>query len=276
MIIVDSQAHIWGADTPGRPWPPGGDHAAHRKVPLGADELLHAMDEAGVTRCILVPPSWEGDRNDLALAAAARAPDRFAVMGRFPVEDPTQARWLERWRNQPGMLGIRLTLHRSPWQEWFQQGALAWFWQVAEEHGLPIMVYAPGLMKLVDAVAESHPALRLIMDHLSLPLGRKDDEAFHALDDLLRLAPRANVAVKLSALPCHSSEQYPFPKLHPHIQRVFDTFGPKRLFWGSDYSRLPCSYTTAIELVTEALDFLSPQDKEWIMGRAVMTWLDWR
>ena len=23
MLIVDAQVHIWGADTPDRPWPPG-------------------------------------------------------------------------------------------------------------------------------------------------------------------------------------------------------------------------------------------------------------
>jgi len=28
MHIVDSQVHIWGADTPDRPWPPGRAHQA--------------------------------------------------------------------------------------------------------------------------------------------------------------------------------------------------------------------------------------------------------
>jgi len=23
MLVTDSQVHIWGADTPDRPWPPG-------------------------------------------------------------------------------------------------------------------------------------------------------------------------------------------------------------------------------------------------------------
>ena len=32
------------------------------------------MDLAGVRRMVLVPPSWEGDRNDLALAAAQHIP----------------------------------------------------------------------------------------------------------------------------------------------------------------------------------------------------------
>ena len=92
MLIADSQVHIWGADTPERPWPKR--QGPHRPNPLGADELLAAMNEGGVDRVVLVPPGWEGERNDLALAAASRHPDRFAVMGRIDMEvyDPRDLR----------------------------------------------------------------------------------------------------------------------------------------------------------------------------------------
>jgi hypothetical protein len=40
------------------------------------------MDAAGVDHAIIIPPLWEGDRNDLAMGAALLHPDRFAVMGR--------------------------------------------------------------------------------------------------------------------------------------------------------------------------------------------------
>ena len=83
MLIVDAQVHIWGPDTPQRPWPKG-RAAPHRAQPFSRDDLLQEMDAAGVARVVIVPPSWEGDRNDLALAAARLHPDRFAVMGRPP------------------------------------------------------------------------------------------------------------------------------------------------------------------------------------------------
>ena len=46
------------------------------------------MKIAGVDRVILVPPSWDGYRNDYALEAAQKYPDRFAVMGKVPLNDP--------------------------------------------------------------------------------------------------------------------------------------------------------------------------------------------
>src|SRR5688572_4780069 len=104
MDIVDAQLHLWGADTPERPWPPGRAHEAQKPYPMPAEALLFQMDLAGVRRAVLVPPSFEGDRNDLALAAAAAYPDRFAVMGRLALQDPASKELVATWREQPGML----------------------------------------------------------------------------------------------------------------------------------------------------------------------------
>ena len=67
-----------------------GARRAHR-APLGKEELLAEMDKAGVDGVVIVPPSWEGDRNDLALDAAASHPDRFCIMGRFDPDAPVRA-----------------------------------------------------------------------------------------------------------------------------------------------------------------------------------------
>jgi predicted TIM-barrel fold metal-dependent hydrolase len=35
--IVDAQVHLWGADTPERPWPPGRAAEAQKPYPRGED-----------------------------------------------------------------------------------------------------------------------------------------------------------------------------------------------------------------------------------------------
>ena len=67
-----------------------------------------------------------------------------------------------------------------------------------------------------------------MIDHLAIGTDLRDDAAFADLPALLALARHPNVAVKASALPCYSTEPYPFPRLHPYIRRVFDAFGPRR------------------------------------------------
>ena len=275
MLIADAQVHIWAANTPERPWP--ARHAPHQPVPFSKDDLLREMDAAGVQRAVLVPPSWEGERNDLALEAARLHPDRFAVMGRLDTEAPESRGVLATWRRQPGMLGLRFTFSRLGMREPLTNGRLEWLWNEAEAAALPIMVMVPrAMVELIDRVAERHPGLKLVMDHLSMISGTKDDEAFADLDKLLAIAKRANVGVKATALPCYTDDSYPYRQIHGHLRRVYDAFGPKRVFWGTDLSRLPCTYRQAITMFTEEIPWLTTEDKEWIMGRGVCEWLGWK
>lgn len=235
--------------------------------------ILEGMNEAGVDRAVLVPPSWEGDRNDIALLAAQNHPDRFAVMGRLPIETENREA-VRTWKAQPGMLGLRFTFHTPLQRPWLTDGTADWLWAAAEEASVPVMVFVPGSVGVVEQVAERHPTLRLVIDHLAV-WGKQDDEAFANLGQLLRLGRLQNVAVKATALPCYSSEAYPFPKLHKYVRQVYDAFGPRRMFWGTDWTRLPCTWREAVTLFTEELPWLSHDDKQWIMGRALCTWLDW-
>jgi len=276
LEIVDSQVHVWGADTPARPWRPGGHAHAQRATPVSAGEVLGWMDAGGVDRAILVPPSWEGDRNDLALAAARAHPDRFAVMGRIDPGSPDIPGELGRWRESPGMLGVRLALHTPELCLPFLEGRYDALWATAEREQLPVMVLIHHqYMPRVDAIAARHPGLKLVIDHLGLVNGEKDAHAFRDLDKLLALAARPNVAVKASALPCYTNEPYPYPGLRPYVRRVHEAFGPRRMFWGTDQTRSPVGYREGIALFTEHMPFLPAADLEWLMGRGVREWLGW-
>lgn len=282
MLIVDAQVHIWDIDRPDRPWPDPEavrtnkavkNHSAHK--PIVAEDLIRNMDSAGVDRAILVPPGWDGDKNDLALAAARKYPGRFAIMGRLPIRPPAAANVLQHWRDQPGMLGLRYTFSNQNAAH-LTDGTADWLWPAAERAGLPLMVFPPGLVTHFHAIAERHPGLKIVIDHLALAVdNRKDDAAFWDLPELLRLARHPNIAVKASCVTYHAGQPYPHPGLHPYIRQVFDAFGPERVFWGSDFTRLP-SYREAVTMFTEELPWLTGRDKELVMGRAVCDWLGWR
>lgn len=157
------------------------------------------------------------------------------------------------------------------------EGRAEWLWAEAEKAGVPLMLLVDfEQTHHIDSVAERYPGLRLVMDHLSLSTGLKDEEAFAGLDKTLALAKWLNVAVKVDSLPTYTSDEYPYRSLHPHLRRVYDAFGPKRIFWGTDLTRLPCSYSQAITMFTEEIPWLTAEDKDWIMGRGLCEWLDWK
>lgn len=272
MLIVDSQVHIWAANTPERPWAPNAK--PHRPQPFGKNELLQEMQAAGVDRVVIVPPSLDRTRNDLALDAAQTHPTQFAVMGKInPANHPRGT--LAGWRNEPGMLGLRFNFKKNM-DRLSNPETMGWVWAEAEAAEIPLYVGVEhSAVKLVDAVAERHPRLRIILDHLALASGAKDDEAFRDLDLLLAIAKRPNVAVKVSALPGYSTAAYPYRNLHGHVRRVYDAFGPGRLFWGSDLTRLKCTYRQCVTLFTEEMPWLMADDLELIMGRALCEWIGW-
>jgi len=276
MIVTDAQVHIWEADRPDRPWPAIGHTYSHGPPSLPAPEMLAQMDTAGIDRAILVPPSFEGDRNDVCLAAAAAHPDRFAVMGRIPIDDRNEAEpLLAEWSDQQGMLGIRSTFSRGAAEHWLDDGTADWVWPALEQHDIAAMVFPPDKLDRIDRIAAEHPGLRLVIDHLGLRTSLRDDEIQPRIDSLLGLAKRPNIAVKATCLPSYVSDPYPFASLHGAIERVVSAFGPDRVFWGSDVSRSEHPYREVVTLFTEALTFLSDEDKEWIMGKAISRWLDW-
>jgi predicted TIM-barrel fold metal-dependent hydrolase len=274
-MIVDAQCHLWMAETADWPWVPG--RKAQLPEPFTIDKLVPLMDEAGVDRVVVVPPSWPGDRNDYGLEAARRYPERFHVMGRVPLQKPESAALLPKWREQPGMLGVRLTF-LGPEAAWVTNGTADWFWPAAEKAGLPVMFLAPGNAPAFARVAERHPKLTLIVDHMNLTQDiAKNNKIAEAIAETVALAKYPNVSCKMSASPGLSAEAYPFRDMTPHLKRVFEAFGRERCYWGTDMTNsfAKATYLQRVTHFTETLDFLSEEDKDWVMGRAILTRLGW-
>lgn len=277
VFIADSQIHLWGADTPERPWPPAapGAPAAHKPFPFTADYVLGEMDKAGVKRAVLISPIYEGLRNDMVLEAARLHPDRFAAMARFDPLACGGRDFLPTWHAHPGLLGIRFTFHLPTHRPMLVDHQLDWLWAQAERLDKPVMMMLHlADMPQVARIAERHPRLKLTIDHMGLTQG-KDAQAVAGFEQMIALAKYPNVAVKTSCLPFHSGEAYPFPFLHAYARQVYEAFGAKRMFWGSDLSRLPCTYAQMITMFTEEMKWIAPADLEWVMGRGVCEWLEW-
>ncbi len=274
--VVDAQVHVWLPEGPDRPWPPGGAErarAVHRPDPISGPTLLTEMRAAGVDRAVLVPPFFEGHRNDHAVACATAAPEAFRVMARVDLRtgDPGPVRELLR---DPVVAGVRLVFLPADAGRVDDPGA-EWLWAFAEAEDVPVMLLASGQLGALGDLARRRPGLRLAVDHLGLTGRATDAAAAPEIGELAALAGLANVSVKVTALPCYSTEAYPWPAMHPHLRRLLDAYGPERLFWGSDLSRLRGSYADLVRVFREDLDFLPGPDADAVLGGSVLRWLDW-
>jgi predicted TIM-barrel fold metal-dependent hydrolase len=275
-MIIDAQVHLWAAETPNRPWPVDGQKRAHLKAPMSYENMLSDMDKAGVDRVIIVPPSWEGDRNDYALMAAHHHPNRFAVMGRLCLEDSASPSRLFTWMNVPALLGVRVNFSDEKLR-WLSDGTADWFWPAAEKAGIPIMMHCPGQQQKIADIAMHHPNLKIIIDHMNLSTRLPVDKLADAVRATARLAKFPNLSVKLSSVPVYSRESFPYQNMDHHLRHMIDSFGAERCHWGSDLShgkgKIP--YENYVRHFTEGAFFHNTEERRWVMGASLQKILKW-
>jgi predicted TIM-barrel fold metal-dependent hydrolase len=271
MDIVDAQIHTWGTGLP--------SNQSHWQIThFTPQEAIALMDEGGVDAAVIHPPGWDPGSTEMAFAAVRDYPGRFAIMGSLPLDRPDSRARIARWRDRPGMLGLRYTFLHDPARRWLADGTIDWLWAEAEKADVPVAALATDSLKELVGIAERHPGLRLTIDHLGGRGGLttlKDAAAMTHMPELLALARFPNVAVKATGAPGYSSQAYPFPAMHGYLRQIYDAFGPHRMFWGTDISKMPCSWRQCVTMFTEELPWPSDDDRNLIMGRALCAWWGW-
>src|SRR5580765_699541 len=107
MAIIDSQVHVYEANTPKRPWhsvPNWPDHVT-------GDQMVAAMDAVGVDGAVLVSP-FSMYRYDASYAKEVYAahPNRFGLVKPVDPTDPAVADTIADWAATKGTVGIRVFL----------------------------------------------------------------------------------------------------------------------------------------------------------------------
>lgn len=268
MEIVDAQIHLWqGAGAPPH----------HRQSPFLIEDALAEMVAAGVDRAVNCPAIWDAQSNEYAVEAAVAHPDRFATLGWFPLTEHAGPGEVERLMSEPGMLGLRFLAVAEEFIRALTSGALDWLWSVCDDREFPVaLMVLPDQIALLGPLAERFPHMRLLVDHLGvLPFLTLPKAADH-LDALLELARHQNVAVKATGFPSMAIDPYPFVSTHAILRRTFDAFGPNRMFWGTDITRLQCTWREAATVFTEELPWLTGDDLALVMGRGIRSWIGWK
>jgi predicted TIM-barrel fold metal-dependent hydrolase len=176
------------------------------------------------------------------------------------------------------MLGLRYGFLADPAKQRLHDGEYEWLFAEGEKAGVPIAALATDSLAVLGRIAERHPGLRLTIDHLGGRGGTttlKDAAAMTHIPELLALAKLSNVAVKATGAPGYSSEAYPFPIMQTYLRQIYDAFGPHRMFWGTDITKMPCSWRQCVTMFTEELPWLAGHDRDLVIGEALCAWWGW-
>lgn len=272
MRITDAQIHTWGTGLP--------SNMSHRQVThYTPEEAIAEMDEGGIDAAIIHTVGWDPNNQAMAFKAVKDHPGRFAIMGSLPLETPSESKpKIARWREQPGMLGLRWTFLHEPARQWLADGTLDWLWSAAEKAEVPIGLLCTDSLADVGRIAQRYPGLKLTIDHLGGRGGMttlKDHEAMVHMPQLLALAKHPNIAVKATGAPGYSAESYPFPIMQGYLKQIFDAFGPERMFWGTDITKMPCPWRQCVSMLSD-VPWLNDNDRRLIFGDAICAWWGWK
>ena len=266
MNIIDAHIHIWHSGTP---------RGAHRQAPYSALEVLSDMDQAGVSAAIIQPPAWDASANAIAIEAARAHPTRLAILGNFPLDHPNRLEILRSWKQPTNMLGLRYILNDPVHLQWIENHELDWLWSTAQDEGIPIAIAASSHLQIFTFIAKHYPHLKLIIDHLGVPLDATGAQAFSQMGILKGLAAFPNIAIKATAVPAYATDPYPYNSIEADVKFIYEAFGPERFFWGSDITKLQCTWTQCIDLFLHEYHWIGQEEKELVMGKALANWLNW-
>jgi predicted TIM-barrel fold metal-dependent hydrolase len=263
---VDAHVHVWTDDRKRYPRTPSARESQPAR--FTPEDLFRHSLRSGVSRVVLIQMSFYRFDNSYMLDCIRDYPGIFAGVGIVDASAPALDRQMKVLARR-GVRGFRIVSGNSP-QTWLDTPGMQMMWTTAAKERLPVCpLIGPDSLPALDRMCRKHPETPVVID----PLARIGADGMIRDSDvtaLCALAEHRNVKVKVSAFYALGRKQAPYTDLAPLIRRVFDAYGAKRLMWASDSPFQVAnghSYEPSIALVREGLSFLSPEDRDWVLGR---------
>ncbi len=269
-MIVDIHPHVISSDESRYPRAPLGGHQSDwsRERPVGMEQMIEAMDAAGIAKSALVQASTcYGHDNSYVADAVAAHPDRFTGVFSTDVLAGDARDKMRYWMGQ-GLTGMRLftTGSTMPGQaDWLDDPRSFPAWELAEEMNLPVCLQmtAKGIPALTN-VLKRFPKLRVILDHLARPV-QEDGPPYKGADSLWGLAEFPGVHLKVTErnlVGARAGKATP----ESFFARLVSDFGADRIAWGSNFPASERTLPDLVKLAQETLAFLPASDRDWIFA----------
>jgi predicted TIM-barrel fold metal-dependent hydrolase len=162
---------------------------------------------------------------------------------------------------------IHPRLSKQPAAKWLEPAGYAKMFAAGAKNNqaMSCLIDLDGLPEL-DRMCRKYPDTPVIIDHLCRigATGTIEDKDVAAL---CAMAAHKRVMVKVGAFYALGKKTPPYTDLAPLIQKVVAAFGARRCMWESDcpFQVVEHKYTDSLDLVRTRLDFLTAEDKDWLL-----------
>jgi L-fuconolactonase len=271
-LVIDAHHHLLDPARFDYPWLTPELEAIDRR--FAPEDLAPELATAGIDRSILVQTIGSLEETREFLATAAAVPFIAGVIGWVDLADPGVSGTLDELRGGPGggwLVGIRHQVHDEPDPDWLLRPDVRRGLAAIEAAGLAYdLLVRPRELPAALVVAREMPALRFVIDHLAKPPIRSG--AIEPWASLLRpFGELPNVSCKLSGLVTEAEPAtWQVDDLAPYVEITLETFGPRRLLFGSDWPvcLLAASYADVVAAARDLTADLSIAERAAVFGGA--------
>jgi predicted TIM-barrel fold metal-dependent hydrolase len=265
--FIDAHVHVWTPDTQAYPIAEGFTQSDLAPPSFTPEKLFAHAKPNGVDRIVLIQMSFYKTDNHYMLDSMARFPGVFGGVAIIDHEAPDAVAQMKALKAK-GVRGFRLYTDKKNAESWLQSDTMKKMWAAGADEGLAMCLLAnPDALPAVHALCKAFPKTPVVIDHFAR-LGMKGPPAEADLENLVKLADFETVHVKTSAFYALGAKKAPYTDLAPMIRRLRDTYGANRLMWATDCPYQVGeghTYADSIALIRDRLDFLSAEDKNWIL-----------
>ncbi len=270
MAAIDIHTHAISPDFARFPLAPLGGKQSDwsRTRPTSAEQLLAAMDEAGVAKAALVHASTAyGYDNSYVADCVKRYPHRFAGVFSIDMLATDAGAQFDRWA-AVGLTGLRLftTGSTSPGQAgWLADSKTFPVWERAEALGMPVCVQMrPEGAGDLRTLLERFPKAPVVLDHLGR-VNLSDGPPYMSAAWLFELAAYPNLYLKLTTRTVEESAAG-LSRPDEFFPRLVAAFGSDRIAWGSNFPAHEGPMARLVDEAREALSCLDAHDRDAIFG----------
>jgi predicted TIM-barrel fold metal-dependent hydrolase len=265
---IDAHVHLWTSDQTKYPRSGPNRDSEYQPATFTAEDLFANAKPCGVKRVVLIQMSFFGFDNSYMLDAISKYKGSFTGVAVVDDASPNVCQEMRRLGGL-GVRGFRIVSGTQP-QNWLDSSGMSAMWKCAAENSQAMcLLVDPEALPSVGRMCAQFPGTTVVIDHLgrigmSGPIRDPDVAA------LCGLARHKRVHVKVSAFYALGEKKYPYLDLGQMIRRLRDAYGASRLMWGSDspfQEQNGNAYAGSIELVRDRLDFLTANDRLWMLRK---------
>lgn len=270
-MVIDSHQHFWVYEPEKHAWID--DEMKVIRKNFLPEDLKKLYQENGIDGCVAVQADQTLSETDFLLDLAEKNDFIKGIVGWVDLRASNIESVLEKYSRFPKLKGFRHVVQGEPDHNFvlrpdFLNGIAA-----LEKYNFTydILIFPHQLGAALELV-KRFPKQKFVIDHIAKPYIK--NRFYDGWATLMKaISEHPNVYCKLSGMTTEADYNNWTPQqIEPYMQLVLDSFGTKRILFGSDWPvcLVAGNYTKTKELVTHFIAKFSMEDQAAIMGDNAM------